>query len=174
LKSVFALDDGGVAVAQFTLASVEALAAIAFPMVVRRSSQGSPALVSVVALVLGNGVAATVLFLRVSTADAGIALLLFYVAAHVAVFVGFTFAAAWIRMVRGKSTPAGLLGRTVGAMAAASQLSGLLFSLLVSFVGAAIATHTFYMLCAATTAFVGAPVAIAVAKQLALQPVKGD
>jgi hypothetical protein len=173
LKSVFALDDGGVAVAQFTLASVEVLAAIAFPVVARRASMRALALISVAALVLGNGVAATVLFLRESATNGGIALLFVYITAHVVVFVGLTFASAWIRMVRGRSTPRTLLGRTVGAMSTASQLSGLLFSLVVSFVGAAISTHAFYIFCVAVTALVGTPMAIAVARRLAAQWVKG-
>ena len=173
LKSAFALDDGGVAVAQFTLASVEVLAAVAFPVVARTYSMRSLVLVAVGALVLGNGVAATVLFRQESANDAGQWLLILYIAAHVAVFVGLTFAAAWSRVVRGTSTPAPLLGRTVGAMSTASQLFGLLFSLVVSFVGSAISTHVFYIFCVAITALVGAPVAVAVARRLAPQPSKG-
>ena len=173
LKSSFALDDGGVAMAQFTLASVEVLAAVAFPVVARTSSMRSLALVAVAALVLGNGIAATVLFRQESTAHAGRWLLILYIAAHVTVFVGLTFAAAWTRMVRGQSTPSSLLGRTVGAMSAAAQLFGLLFSLVVSFVGSAIAAHVFYVFCVAITALVGAPVAVAAARRLAAQPTKG-
>ena len=174
LKSAFALDDGGVAVAQFTLASVEVLAAVAFPLVARTSSMRALALVAVAALVLGNGGAATVLFRQGSIEHAGTWLLMLYIAAHVAVFVGFTFAAAWMRMVRGQSTPAALLGRTVGAMSTASQFFGLLFSLVVSFVGSAVAAHVFYVFCVAITALVGAPMAVAVARRLALQSMKGN
>ncbi|MEO8258373.1 MAG: hypothetical protein ABI868_13580 [Acidobacteriota bacterium] len=173
LKSAFALDDGGVAVAQFTLASVEVVAAMAFPVVARAYSMRSLALVAVAALVIGNGAAAAVLFRQGSAVEAGLWPLGLYIGAHVAVFVGLTFAGAWIRMVRGQSTPASVLGRTVGAMSTASQLFGLIFSLVVSFVGAAIDTHVYYLFCVAITALVGAPMAVAVAKQLALQPMKG-
>ena len=173
LKSSFALDDGGVAAAQFTLASVEVLAAVAFPVVARTASMRTLALVAVAALVLGNGVAATALFRQESIVHAGRWLLVPYIAAHVTVFVGLTFATAWTRIVRGQSTPASLLGRTVGAMSAASQLFGLLFSLVVSFVGSAVAAHVFYVFCVAITAIVGAPVAVAVARRLAVQPRKG-
>jgi hypothetical protein len=169
LKSAFALTDGGVAVAQFTLASVEVLAAVAFPIVARACSMRSLVLVAITTLALGNGIAATVLFRQGATEHAGQWLLLLYIAAHVIVFVGLTFAAAWSRMVRGQSTPPSLLGRTVGAMSAVSQLFGLLFSLVVSFVGSAIATHVFYVFCVAITGLVGAPVAVAVANRLALR-----
>jgi len=166
LKSSFGLDDGGVAVAQFALSAVEVLAALAFPVVARSSSLRFLALSALSALIVGNGLAAAVLFRQSSLDSAGTLLLVLYVTAHVAVFVGLTFATAWIRLVRGKSTPTALLGRTVGAMSAASQLLGLCFALVVSFAGAAIATHAFYLFCVAVSVLVGAPVAIAIARRL--------
>jgi hypothetical protein len=165
LKSSFHLDDGGVAIAQFTLASVQVLAALALPGLVRVRSTRFLSLTAVSALFLGNGLAAITLLRRSSLAEGGALLLGLYVTAHVLVFVGLTFATAWIRIVRGQSTPASLLGRTVGAMSTTSQLFGLSFSLVVSFVGAAIATHFFYLFCVAVCALVGAPVAIAVARR---------
>ncbi len=174
LKASFSLKDDGVAVAQFALASVEVLAAFAFPIVAKRSSMRALALTAVAALVLGNGGAALVLFNQQAVSHPGLVPLLFYVLSHVLVFVGLTFAGAWIRMVRGKATPATLLGRTVGAMSTASQLFGLLFSVVVSVVGATVATHSFYLFCVGITALVGAPVAIGVARRLALEPAKGS
>jgi hypothetical protein len=167
LKSSFGLDDGGVAVAQFSLSTVEVLAALAFPVVARIHSTRFLALSACFALIFGNGLAASVMFRQSASDSAGTLLLVLYITAHVAVFVGMTFAMAWIRLVRGSSTPPSLLGRTVGAMSTASQLCGLLFSLVVSFVGAAIATHAFYLFCVAISALVAAPVAIGVATRLA-------
>lgn len=167
LKSAFAIDDGGVAVAQFTLASVEVLAAWAFPLFARAHSLRALGLIAVTALVMGNGVAAMVLSRQEGAAHGDRILLVIYIAAHVGVFVGFTFAAAWIRMVRGKATPLALLGRTAGAMSVLSQLCGLLFSLVVSFAGAAVATHAFYVFCVGIMALVGGPMALAIAKRLA-------
>lgn len=166
LKSAFALDDGGVAVAQFVLASVEVTAAWAFPIALKRSSLRAIGMIAVSALAFGNGLAAVVLYRQEGESSAGRALLAVYITAHVAVFVGLTFATAWMRMVRGKATPIELLGRTAGAMSMLSQLCGLAFSVVVTFAGAAIATHFFYVFCVALTALVGAPAALAVARRV--------
>jgi MFS family permease len=164
LKTSFGLDDAGVAAAQLTLSLVEMLTALAFPAFARSHSLRTLGAIAIGSLTVGNALATTSLYWQAQD-HASPRLLLLYVAAHVVVFVGLTFATAWMRIIRGKNTPVELMGRTAGAMSEVAQLSALAFSVLVTVCGSSVPAYYFYFSCVALSAFLGAPLALSVARR---------
>lgn len=165
MQSTFKMDDGGVAIAQFVFALARIVAAWSFPFISKKTSLLAVGFVAIAAMIAGNGLAALVLFQQ-RGASAQQSFFLLYLCAHVAIFVGFTFATSWNRIVRGKRTPLQLLGRMAGAMSTIAQLCGLAFSLSVTFAGTALATYIFYMVCAVVATIIGVPALRAVARRV--------